>query len=291
MVARSKKFPSYKFHPFAEPFPLLDSEDLDALVKDIKNKGLEHPILLFQGEILDGRNRYRACKLAGVMPKFETFEGTKEEAFTKVISLNIQRRHLSKTQRAVVAVMLLPHQRDLAQKRRKAGPRKDRQKFADVGKATDVTGKICNVSGEYVRKTSKIKELFPDIFDAMKIGLFRSIQEAYKLVAAEQEVRRKAISILKKDKTKKLRNVLEELDAQKYIPAGKKPASKRKTTCLSIPVGKLSYPRLRDAVQELLETAHEVSPQNELELARFYDFVKVQAHLQHCSIPGAYQSC
>ena len=54
-------------HPFAEAFPMLEGEELNALVEDIQTNGLLHPIVTDQnGQVIDGRNRLRACRLAGV---------------------------------------------------------------------------------------------------------------------------------------------------------------------------------------------------------------------------------
>ena len=92
------------FHPLANLFPLLDGEEFDAFVADIKAHGLRQRIVLCNGAILEGRNRYRACIEAGIEPRFEAFNGRDPLAY--VVSLNLQRRHLSKSQRAMVAAKI-----------------------------------------------------------------------------------------------------------------------------------------------------------------------------------------
>ena len=53
------------FHPLANVFPLLEGEEFDALVADIAASGLCEAVWLYEGQILDGRNRYRACQRLG----------------------------------------------------------------------------------------------------------------------------------------------------------------------------------------------------------------------------------
>jgi len=59
------------------------------------------PILLFEAKILDGRNRYRACEMAGVPPQYDDFSGTTEQAVDFVLSSNLCRRHLSKMEKVL----------------------------------------------------------------------------------------------------------------------------------------------------------------------------------------------
>lgn len=93
-------------HPASEVFPLIDPDALIALKKDIAVNGLREPITLHpDGRILDGRNRYLACAAAGVEPRFRTWDG-QGSAIAYVVSLNLHRRHLDTSQRALVAARI-----------------------------------------------------------------------------------------------------------------------------------------------------------------------------------------
>lgn len=93
-----------KFHPYSEIFPLIEGVALDELAEDIRVNGLRDQIWTYEGKILDGRNRFIACERAGITPQFRKYIGSDPLAF--VISLNVQRRHLTDAQRAMAAARI-----------------------------------------------------------------------------------------------------------------------------------------------------------------------------------------
>lgn len=93
------------FHPLANLFPLMEGSDFDELVGSIRANGLRCRIVTYEGKILDGRNRYRACQVAGREPFLEPFIG--DDPLKFVIDMNIPRRHLNESQRALIAAQLV----------------------------------------------------------------------------------------------------------------------------------------------------------------------------------------
>lgn len=90
----------YELHPLCTLFPRLTGSEFEALRDDIKANGLRAPIVLHDGMILDGGNRYRACLEAGVEPNFAQFAGGSLVAF--VLSANLHRRHMTTGQQAAI---------------------------------------------------------------------------------------------------------------------------------------------------------------------------------------------
>jgi hypothetical protein len=83
----------YKDHPLAAKYPLLEGEEYEELKESIREHGLLNPIWLYEGKVLDGRNRYRVCRELGIEPEFAEYEGNKPEGFGK--AQNLDRRHLT----------------------------------------------------------------------------------------------------------------------------------------------------------------------------------------------------
>jgi ParB family chromosome partitioning protein len=97
------KIENFEVHPAAMLFPMMDKLALQALAWDIGQNGLREPIVLYEGKILDGRCRLKACKLAGVLPRFEQANGNIGSPVTFVMSQNQLRRHLTDSERPAIA--------------------------------------------------------------------------------------------------------------------------------------------------------------------------------------------
>ena len=94
-------------HPAAECFPLMNDAELEALAADIGANGCRVPVSISDDLLLDGRNRALACERAGVPVPWETVPAVGAwDASLIVTSLNLQRRHMDESQRAMAAAKL-----------------------------------------------------------------------------------------------------------------------------------------------------------------------------------------
>ncbi|HXH11181.1 MAG TPA: MT-A70 family methyltransferase [Alphaproteobacteria bacterium] len=103
-------------HPAADLFPALSEAELHDLAEDIRQHGLHEPIKLYQGQILDGRHRYKACAMADVPPRFETLPDD-TNPYDYVWSANAERRHLDVGTKTVIRVRQLRASKEWAAKR------------------------------------------------------------------------------------------------------------------------------------------------------------------------------
>lgn len=150
-------------HPIADLFPMLAEDELRELAADIKQRGQLQPIVLdSEGRILDGRNRHAACELAGVEPQFTTYEGDDPDGYA--LSVNINRRHLTKGQQAMVAA-----------KARSVSERPIRSIAEHTGLST---GRIS--------QAATVLEFAPDCVDAVIAGA-EGLDTAYKVAKERKE--------------------------------------------------------------------------------------------------------
>lgn len=96
----------YAPHPAADMFPLMDTDRFEELKADIATHGLYEAIVLCDGQILDGRHRYRACTETGVEPRFRTYSG---DPYAFVWSANGARRDIVDERKAVIKTLCEQH--------------------------------------------------------------------------------------------------------------------------------------------------------------------------------------
>jgi hypothetical protein len=151
---------------YAKFFPPVEGQEFEDLVEEI---------VLHEGKILDGVNRYRACKKAKVEPRFEEYEGN-GDLFEYVVSRNVRRRHLSESQRSILALEMLPAlTRQVDTGRRKAIS--DARRAArgptprdDGRRASALAAKAVGVRRRTVERAKRIQKEAPDQIPLIREG-------------------------------------------------------------------------------------------------------------------------
>lgn len=145
-----------EFHEAANIFPLLEDEALVALADDIRKNGLQIPIELFEEKILDGRNRQTACLLAKVDPDY--IEVDPDDPVAYVLSMNLHRRHLKESQRAMVGDAVKDYYAAKAKERQKRKPQSVPANLPEqTGDARDQAGAAVGVSGKLIDAATKVR--------------------------------------------------------------------------------------------------------------------------------------
>jgi hypothetical protein len=166
----------------------MNDDDYRALVDDIRANGLREPGWTWQGQIVDGRHRDSACREAGV--EFRTREWDGVGSLTAfVISLNLKRRQLTQSQKAMVALATLPMFEAEAKERMLAGKRIDPSTQLNEGlngpgkvrsRAIEHAAGTVGVSPTMVSYAKRIATQAPEMVEQVrggKIALSSAIRE------------------------------------------------------------------------------------------------------------------
>jgi len=178
-------------------FPAAKAEDYNRLRDDIRDNGYDskQPIIIYEGEVLDGWNRWTACLELKINPPTRQFDGDESEAIGLVMRTN-KRRNLNSGQWATIAVEAEDIMAELArhvEKERRiriAAARNDdetRQKIAssqkDLTKTSTKAAQIFNTNRTYINQAAKIKQAAPEVFRKVKDGKM-TMQDAARAVRA-----------------------------------------------------------------------------------------------------------
>jgi len=135
------KTKTYLFHELSSYLPLLEGEEFDDLVEDIKQYGQIEPATIYEGKIIDGRNRSRACKILKrelIVKEWKPSEATGTTPLQYVISTNIMRRHLNPLQKAEIGLLIEP---EIAKQTREEQLRKQSETMKEKFRKGELAGR------------------------------------------------------------------------------------------------------------------------------------------------------
>jgi phage N-6-adenine-methyltransferase len=170
-----------EFHPLANIFPLIEGQAFDDLCADIRTHGVREPVWLYEDQILDGRNRWRAATAVGAECLTRVYVGDDPTGF--VVSLNLHRRHLTESQRGMVAAKLA----NLAD-----GQHTSSANLPSLAVSQSDAAELLNVSTRTVTAAVKVRDEAPEeIIKAVERGAV-SINLASQVAALPEEEKQSA---------------------------------------------------------------------------------------------------
>ena len=144
--------------------------------------------MLYEDKILDGRNRWNACKAAGVAPQFREFNSAADgDPLEFVVVTNLHRRHLTPSQCAMVGA-------DLATMRQ--GDRTDLgQPSASLPEVSQAqAARLSTASERSVRSAVFVKKKGSrDLVQAVRAGKI-AVSLAAKLATTPEAIQRQAVA-------------------------------------------------------------------------------------------------
>ncbi len=176
-----------EFHPVANIFPMMSEREFADLVADVRQHGVREPIWLHRdGRVIDGRNRYRAAIEAGVGYETRAYGGEDDSLVSFVVSLNLHRRHLNESQRAMVADKV----RNMRQ-----GARTDLAPRANLPEvSTKDAAEMLSVSERSVKYAGKVREsAVPELAAKVESGEV-AVSTAAVIAEATEEEQREVIA-------------------------------------------------------------------------------------------------
>ena len=160
-------------------YPKMQPDEYNTIKNNIQTNGYDSqfPIILFEGDIIDGWNRQLICDELGITPTYIHFSGTSQQALEYVIKSN-ERRNLTSIQKACITVELIPLIEKLKSEAKANQIRKPLdsvvQKIVLQKKhGNDTNTKLAKLNGTnrtYIAKAKKIKNDDPELFEKFKAG-------------------------------------------------------------------------------------------------------------------------
>jgi len=173
-------------HPLSAAFPPMQEDEYNSLVESIQSMGLQNPIVLFDGMVIDGWHRYCACIDSGTQIKTINLDLSVNPQ-TYVIAQNKERRHLTKSQVALAAVKVydwLPAKRPTSS----TGAEIKSVPSTELTKTANEIAKISGVSTSLIEKAKAVESKASDEVKAKVLAGEISLKKAEETFNPKVEV-------------------------------------------------------------------------------------------------------
>ncbi len=92
----------FRLHPLARSIPQIAVGEFMDLAADVRQHGVRVPVVIYDGQVLDGRHRVAIAAALRLPVRTDNFTGDEMAARDYVVSLNVKRRHLTLPQRTLI---------------------------------------------------------------------------------------------------------------------------------------------------------------------------------------------
>lgn len=187
---KDKEMVHFDAHPLTNAYPMMSGAPFGALKASIAEHGLYQPVVLFNGLVLDGRNRLKACAELGITPNLVDYAGdSSPDALAAYVRAMNERRDLTPQQRAAALLIhdeWMAMQREAAKKRQKTGKgpkgsggrgkKKNPVQKVEQGldpnanKTNEKIAKMAGTNRQYVADLSKLRDTDRDLFELVRVG-------------------------------------------------------------------------------------------------------------------------
>ena len=206
----------YAISALAYLFPPMTEREYRAFVDSIRERGVRMPIILWRGQVIDGRHRLLACKETGVEPAFEEIPDDADPV-EYLLDLNDRRRHMNESQRAIAAHRIWEESSDGWRSLGEAGS-------ANLHSCTlDEVAALCNVSRRLVIHAGKVfgkdSKAVPEMRQAAEQGTI-AVSDASPVAGMDPEVQRRAVEMVNAGDSRTVRTAAKLISQRAAGPAG-----------------------------------------------------------------------
>lgn len=175
--------------------PVMDEETYTSFLLDMDVNGQKEPVWIWDGEIIDGKHREWACRVLGIEPIYELLPDDVDPVrFAR--SKNVERRHLTASQRALIGAELCalstPGRPSRSEHRDNSAILQNYIQHLTQGEVAMEQGISTRLMSDAVKVAADADAVLPD---AVRQGVVK-VSDAVQVVSESAEIKRRALDLV-----------------------------------------------------------------------------------------------